>query len=381
MVQGVSFLPTGALAPTTLPLALDGTTLTLAQESAWLDQKHFAVGRWDGSLSIFAFNDSPNAGPLISKAVNTPAFEGVQMITWLAPGVFSSSNDDGSMIIWGSQSLKWTDLRPIDTLQYDPILGVANSGDTVTIGNQLYLAVGHANGYVSLWDGNLDGSVMRFMRAVDVRNARPTNPWELHNIRGISTLVPNDSTAYIVTGSEDGYISVLRLPDGDIMSQVVYNPSAQRGINSIATFGQNLLVANCAVGPDDKNLWYYRIDPKKLTVEWQDSTNLRVSPSAPQVFNFCTAWGIFNNQVGFFASTEEGALWVGTVTPDRRLSVIGYETVFGTLGSTLAFNSNGKLIVVNYNLYEYAAAGNRIYPATLHPERLALDALPTVLRG
>lgn len=379
--QGVSFMPPGALAPTALPLKADGATFTMAQESAWLDQKHFAVGRWDGSLSIFAFSDCRNAGPVISKAVNTPAFEGVQMITWLAPGVFASSNDDASIILWRSQSLRWTDLQPTAILHYDSTLGVANSGDTVTIGDQLYLAVGHANGYVSLWEGKLDGSVLKFMKTVDVRNASPTNPWGLHNIRGISTLTRHDSMAYIVSGSEDGFISVLRLPDGAIMSQAIYNSRAQRGINSIATFGQNLLVANCAVGPEDKNLWYYWIDPHYLTVKLQDCTNLRVNPSAPQVFNFSAVWGVFNNQAGFFASTEEGALWVGTITPDRRLSVIGYETIFGALGSALAFNANGSLIVVNYNLYEFVASGNTLCPATLHPERLALETLPATLRG
>jgi hypothetical protein len=57
----------------------------MAQETAWVATRHFAVGRWDGSLSISASNDSPTAGPVISKVINTPAFEGVQMIIWLAP--------------------------------------------------------------------------------------------------------------------------------------------------------------------------------------------------------------------------------------------------------------------------------------------------------
>jgi hypothetical protein len=150
------------------------------------------------------------------------------------------------------------------------------------------------------------------------------------------------SSAYAVSGSEDGYISVLSLPDGKVMSQTVYNPGAQRGINSVAAFGQNLLIANCSVGPSDKNLWYYWIDGDNFSVKLKDSKDLRVNPSAPQVFNFCTIWGIFQDRVGFFASTEEGALWVGSVESNQRLSVIGYQNVFGSLGSALAFNSNGN---------------------------------------
>src|SRR5271166_211263 len=98
--QGVNFALAGGVAPSQLPITADGVTYTMAQETAWVDAQHFAVGRWDGSLSIFAFNSSPTAGPVISKAVNTPAFEGVQMITWLAPGVFASSNDESSIIVW-----------------------------------------------------------------------------------------------------------------------------------------------------------------------------------------------------------------------------------------------------------------------------------------
>ncbi|HWO27586.1 MAG TPA: hypothetical protein VNO32_02190 [Candidatus Acidoferrum sp.] len=125
--QGISFLSTGAVAPTALPITADGVTYTMAQETTWIDMQHFAVGRWDGSLSIFAFNASPTAGPVISKAVNTPAFEGVQMITWLAPGVFVSSNDESSIIVWSSPSGNWTDLQVMATLPFDPSLGVANA--------------------------------------------------------------------------------------------------------------------------------------------------------------------------------------------------------------------------------------------------------------
>src|SRR5215467_5422434 len=79
--QGVQFLPAGAVLPTALPITADGVTYNMAQEVTWIDERHFAVGRWDGSLSIFAFNESPTQGPVINTVVNTPAFEGVQMIT------------------------------------------------------------------------------------------------------------------------------------------------------------------------------------------------------------------------------------------------------------------------------------------------------------
>lgn len=382
IAQGVSFVPPGGVRPATLPITADGVTYTMAQESAWLDQQHFAVGRWDGSLSIFAFNDSPTAGPVISKAVNTPNFEGVQMIIWLAPGIFASSNDESSLIVWSSPSQNWTDLQTMATLKYDPSLGDANSGDSILLGNRLYLAVGHANGFISFWSGNADGTGLELYQTVNVRNPKPTSPWGLHNIRGISTMFSISCTAYVVSGSEDGYISVLSLPNGEIMSQTVYNPAAQRGINSVASFGQNLLVANCSVGSNDKNLWYYWIDGDNFSVTLKDSVNLQVNPSAPQVFNFCAIWGMFNHQVGFFASTEEGALWVGTIDGNQRLSVIGYQNVFGSLGSALVFNLNGKLVVVNYNLYEFTTSpGLATEMVDKNPERLPLRVAPPTLRS
>ena len=303
------------------------------------------------------------------------------MITWLAPGVFCSSNDDGSIAVWSSASRTWMDLQQSTTLQYDPAWGVANSADSLATGSKLFLVAGHANGFVSLWSGNLDGTGLKLLRGVDVRNPNPTNPWGLHNIRGVSVILWTNTNGYIVTGSEDGYLCVLQLPDGAILSQTVYNLGAQRGINSVAAFGQNLLVSNCSVGPNDNNLWYYWIDGSKWSVTLKDGTNLRVNPEAPQVFNFCTIWGWSNNQPCFFASTEEGALWMGRITPSQRLSVLGYETVYGNLGSALAFNANGELVVVNYNLYEFSTQIKPSIEPSQNPERLPLSLWPPLMEN
>jgi WD40 repeat protein len=369
--QGVQLLPASAVAPTTLPIMADGVTYTMAQEASWIDGQHFAVGRWDGSLSIFAFNDSSTAGPVISKAVNTPALEGVQMITWIAPGLFASSNDDSSLVLWSNLSGTWSDLSEFGVLRFPSALGVANSGDSVVLASSIVLAVGHANGFVSIWIGSRDGRNWKMSSTVDIRNPHPTNPWGLHNVRGISLVTNSSTDAVVVTGSEDGFITLLRLPDGKILSQTVYNPGAQRGINSVAAWGNNVLIANCAVGPDDKNLWYYSVNQGNWSVRLIDSTNLRVNPSAPQVFNFCAIWGQNQTQPCFFSSTEEGALWMGTVT-DFRLNVLGYETVYGNLGSALAFNINGNLVVINYNLYEFKTDTAQIAGSDLHPERMPL---------
>jgi hypothetical protein len=322
----------------------------MAQQATWLDSQHFAVGRWDGSLSIFEFNTAPSSGPLITSAVSTPASEGLQMITWLSNKSFVTSNDDGSLILWNSPSGSWQDLNMLQNLAYKVEWGVANSGETLVINNYLYLVVGHANGFVTIWSGPTSGTNLNLLNMVDVRSSHPTNPWNLHNVRGVSHIWFSSN---VVTGSEDGDLCVISIPSGQILSRTTYNPGAQRGINSISTFGQNLLVANCSVGPNDKNLWYYWIDGNNWSISLRDSTNLKVNPNAPQVFNFCVTWATYPNGACFFSSTEEGALWMGTIINNQNLSIFGNKVVTSPLGAALAFSYNTNLVYVSYDLYEF----------------------------
>ena len=90
-----------------------------------------------------------------------------------------------------------------------------------------------------------------------------------------------------------------------------------------------------------------------------DSFNLRVDPSAPQVFNFCTSWGStrwgrFADAPCFLSSTEEeGILWMDNINSNDCLVVLGCQLICGHLGSALAFHPCGNLVVANYNLYEF----------------------------
>ncbi|HEX7183593.1 MAG TPA: hypothetical protein VF756_17290 [Thermoanaerobaculia bacterium] len=325
----------------------------MAQAAAWVDFDHFAVGRWDGSLTLFRFSEARTLGPLIAVAASSPSSEGVQMITWLAPGVFATSNDDESIAVW-SPTAAWDRLRNVATLTYDSRYGAANSGDAFELGSGLCFVVGHANGYVTIWRGNASGSEMALAAAVDVRSAKPVNPWDLHNVRGVAAVEWNGGVGHVVTGSEDGDLCIVRVPDGEIVSRSVYNPAAQRGVNALAVRGTDLLVANCSVGSTDRNLWFYTIDTGNWSISCRDSINLRVNPAAPQVFNFTVVWGEYERgHPCFFSSTQEGALWMGTITGDRKLSVIGYQQVTAPLGSALAFASNGNLALIAYDLYEF----------------------------
>lgn len=363
---------TGAVPTEALPITPSGVTYSMAQEAAWIDQRHFAVGRWDGTLSVFCFTEAADSGPLIAHAVNSPAAEGIQMITWLAPCVFATSNDESSMIVWTSRAGSWGDLTRRAVLPYDAAYGVANSGDAYTVGGRLWFVAGHANGFITLWTGTGDASKITFVAAVDLRTTRPVNPWGLQNIRGVSAVTWDARVGYVATGSENGELCVVRLPDGLVLSRTLFNPEAKRGINNIAAFGRHLLAANCSVGPSDKNLWYYWIDSSDWGLRLRDAVNLRSVSDAPQIFNFSVVWAQYDGGVCFFCSTEEGILWMGTVA-GQRLSILGYEQVTTHLGAALAFSVAGDLVVVGHDLHEFKTlTAPAPWVHGQHPERLPI---------
>ena len=338
-----------------LSIKQEGTTYTMAQEVCWIDASHFAVGRWDGSLSIFNFQNSPSQGPLMTDVVNSPTQEGVQMITYLAPKMFVTSNDDQSLIIWKSPSGDWRDVSVLQQLSYPSTLGVANSGAAFPSlgGTAQYLVVGHDSGILSIWSSIGEGLNLTLLTTVNLCSAHPVNPWNLHNIRGVSLVSQDPTYSYVVTGSEDGNLTIVRLPDGKIMNAVVYNPTAQRGINNVASSAQGLLVSNCAVGPTDKNLWYYSIDIQTWEITYHDSVNLAVNASAAQVFNFDVIWGVSSSVPCWFSSTEEGYLWSGSIS-GNSIEITAKQQVTSQLGAALAITPAGSLAFVAYDVYQFS---------------------------
>lgn len=332
-------------------LALErlGTTFIMAQQACWLDLQHFAVGRWDGTLSIFNKTTSTTTGPVITTAATAPADQGVQMISWIAPNTFISSNDGASMVVWASAAGTFQDISVQQTLSYDASFGVANCATAVTLGSTLYLATGHERGFLLLWRGNANGSSLALISAVDLTCSNPVNPWNLQNIRGASWFISDACSAQVVTGSENGELCIVDVPSGKVLSRTLFNPAAKRGINALSVAGQNLLVANCSVGSADKNLWYYWINANDWSIELRDSVNLIVDTSRAQVFNFDVTWGWNADGLCFFSATEEGELWMGTTVNDR-LSIAGHNDVaVADLGAALAAGI-GSVVYVAYNV-------------------------------
>jgi hypothetical protein len=338
-------------ATSTLPITQNGTTYNLAQEVRWLDAEHFAVGRWDGTMSLFEFETAPFVGPLVTAAVNTPSAQGVQMITPLPRRTIVTSNDWSSIAVWAPPDADWAGLKMRRLVSYDASLGVATNG--AWFADQATLVVGHDSGYLSMWRFDAPTRGLSLIRTINVQNPNPVNPFGSHVIYGMCPLVASGPGATVVAGSDDGYISLVRVASGAILSQTVFNPAAQRGINSVSARGDKILVANCSVGSADKNLWYFSVDFSSWALTLLDSMNLIIDTSRVQAFNFDTIWGQYSGGDCWFAGTEEGALWMGTA--DTGLHLIGQQDLFdGAIGAALDYTSGpGRLAAVIHNLDQF----------------------------
>ena len=292
------------------------------------------------------------------------------MVEWIAPQTFLTSNDARSMVVWQAQTGAFQNVAQIATLGYPAAHGVANSADSVVIGGVLHLVSGHEAGYVNIWRGRADGSDITLVKSLDLTSSTPVNPWGLQNIRGIGTIFFTDTAWYIATGSENGEICVIEVLSGAVLSRTVFNPAAKRGINAVSTLGQNLLVANCSVGPADKNLWYYWIDGNDFSVTLRQAVNLIVDTTRPQVFNFDVTWGLNDGRIVFFSATEEGVLWMGSTT-DTAIEIIGNQKVaVADLGAALAAGVT-SLAYVAYNVSGFDTSGAVSVPASRNPNRVA----------
>ncbi len=364
-----------------LPISGLGTTYTMAQVAAWIDAQHYAVGRWDGSMSIFDFSDGASGRPKITVAVSTPSTEGVQMIEWLGPNLVATSNDEASVLLWSTQRGDWEDITAAGTLTFPATLGVANSAACYACAGRTYFVIGHANGFVTIWIGSTPSAFAMACPPIDLTTTNPTNPWNLQNIRGVALLdAPGDSSVrQVVTGSENGLICVIEAPSGKVLSRTVYHAGAQRGINAISVTGDHLAVANCAVGLADFNFWYYVIDPQTWQPELRSKFNLVVDGSRPQVFNFDVAWCLYQQNgiasAGVLASTEEGYLWLVTLEQDGTMAVFGNQKITSPLGCAMALNTQGQLAVSAYDLYNFQLAVPVADKNSDHPGRLSPDML------
>lgn len=344
----IIFAPSLGVAQENIELVSKGTTYNRAQVTQWLDSNKFIVGRWDGTISIFRQPSSQNEyGPVLTQVFNSPSGKPLEMAVSIADGMFATSNDSGSIAVWGSSKAKY-DLAGI--YSYDPQYGTANSASLVMIDNKQWLVTGHSEGFIIIWE--LTGNKLTMMKAVSVRSPTPIlSPYKLWNVRSVILW----KQGIVVTGAEDGDICMIKIPDGTIISRTRYNQFAQRGINQLSLNNDYLLLANCSVGKTDKNLWLYKIQGKEIIS--LDSINLAKDTSLPQIFDFDAKLASFKDKIYFFASTQEGILWMGAVEKDK-LNIITNAKVSSDGGAAIAFQPQSWMIaVVAFDIGLYTASG------------------------
>jgi WD40 repeat protein len=335
ILQGATTAPVFAQ---TGDLISKGTTFNYAQVTNWIDVNRFVVTRWDGTISIFR-PPNPSAfefGPVLTQVVKLPSGQAAEMAAAISPQAFVTSNTFSSLAVWVANNSQYTLTA---TPEYDSAYGTANSAALVQAAGKHWLVTGHSEGYIVIWE--VSGSQLTFSRAVFMRSPNPIpSPFQLWNVRSIVVW----KNGIVATGAEDGDICLVNVVNGNIFTRMRYNPSAQRGINSLSIYGDYLALANCSVGPADKNIWLYKLS-NGHNITLIDSENLIQNTSLPQVFNFSVQLAPKDGNIYYFASTQEGLLWMGHIVNDT-LVTLNSRSVSCEAGATIAFQANPWLLAV-----------------------------------
>jgi WD40 repeat protein len=314
-------------------LAILSTTYERAQVVSWLDSSTFAVSRWDGTLTIFRIPIQGEYGPVLIFDGAAPSLAPIQMIVPISPTSFVTSNDDHSLELWRKENGAY---KASATVPHDQKIGIADSGTTFAFAGKTWLVTGHEKGFIALWV--VDSSGLQAQGTFPVQSSSPIpSPYPLKNIRGVAYW----RDGIVVTGSEDGDLVLFDTTKGAVISRSRYNPAAQRGINSISLSGDNLVVANCSVGNDDKNLWLFQVS--RSGFKMLDAVNLKKNAQLPQVFDFSTQLLNMGSQTLFITSTEEGLLWLGSLD-QQHLKPIDSTQVSPSGGVAISVNGNGHAI-------------------------------------
>jgi hypothetical protein len=67
----------------------------------WLDRDLFAVGRWDGTLSVFNDSSNTNGSEMrVFQTMTIPSLKGIEMLALLPTGDLASSKLDFKAAVW-----------------------------------------------------------------------------------------------------------------------------------------------------------------------------------------------------------------------------------------------------------------------------------------
>ena len=295
-----------------------GRTYLQAQTLRWVDGERFAVGRWDGSITLFRRPAYPReSGPVLLQSLASGSGREVGKVDVLPSGDLLTSDSADRLSIWAPEG---EGFRHSHDAVYDAAAGMLNSGCLVEDRGRLTYVSGHENGRVIFWPVNARGP-LRPLAPIDVRSPDPIrSPYPIKNVRGV---VPWRE-GIVVTGAEDGDLCLVSVRIRTIFHRQRYNPAAQRGINGLALLGDLLLVSNCTVGTGEPNLWLFRVTTSGFTL--LDSKYLATAPDVPDIFSVSLALTKIGDELHFYATTGEGILWHGRIENDRLLPLDSVTT-------------------------------------------------------
>lgn len=316
------------------PLAPAATTYNRAQVLDWISPGRFAVGRWDGTVSVFRTPAAGEFGPMAEQAWTLPGGRGIEMLSALDARTLAMSDGAAAIALWKTD--RKGIFHPWRRLSYAASFGSANSGLALGQGPGGWFASGHESGYLLLWQRRLGSYTLR--HSLDLHSPAPIAA--PHPLRNIRDLVPWRE-GRLVAASEDGDIVGIDVAAGREVFRRRYNPGAQRGINDLAIAGDWLLVANCAVGATDRNLWLFDLSSGQPVLS--DAINLALDRQRAQVFNFDIELIAGSAGVLFFASTEEGLLWRGEVRAGKLLPT-GMSRIADAGGATIDASPDAALL-------------------------------------
>jgi len=310
---------------------------SLAQAATWLNEEQLAIGRWDGTITLFSCKDSLS----ISQALLSPIKQGITMLERINDFSFISSNGPSSIALWEQRDKEYI-LKA--AYNFSTHFGSVDSARLVKIENKQILLTGHSEGYLLIWSFTNEG--LSLVNSINLQSKIPLDsPYKLWNIRGISLW----KKQLIVTASEDGDLCIVDILKGHVVHRQKYNEYAKRGINHIFISGDYLFLSNCSVGPLDQNLWLYRIEKDKFV--YLDSKNLVSNEDLQQVFGFDVASIFDGDNTYFFCTTEEGLLWFGQIQ-DESLQVSGSKKISSQGGAVLAIHPlNNRLASISYDIH------------------------------
>ncbi len=277
-------------------------------------------------MSVFRVPRAGESGPVVEQAWAAASGRGIEMLTTIDARVVVVSDGPDRLALW--KQGRDGRFAPAGTQRHAPEVGTANSGAALRIDGEDWFVSGHENGHVLIWKRHSD-TRLALVKSVDLHSANPiAAPYPLKNIRDLVRW----RDRYLIAASEDGDLVALEIPGGREIFRRRYNAEAKRGINDVAVLGDWLLVANCAVGAGDRNLWLF--DLAGGAPQLRDAANLALDTQRSQVFNFEVELVGSPAQPAFFSSTEEGLLWRGTVD-DGRIVVSGVTKVAPDGGAVL----------------------------------------------